>query len=113
MSTMSNARWIGGPQAAVAAAGNSQETATALTGSLNVVTSATATSADGVRLPESYAEGDLVLIVNSTNVALDVFPPEDGAINGGTANAAKALVANMSGLYVSLGSDNWGAVLSA
>jgi len=36
-----------------------------------------------------------------------------GKINNGTANAAKALAANMSGAYISLGSENWGAVLSA
>jgi hypothetical protein len=110
---MQNARFIGGHDTAVAAAGSTQATATGLTAAINVVTSATGTSADGVRLPSDYAAGDLVLIANATAVALDVFPPTDGAINGGTADAAKALAANMSGLYVSLGDGNWAAVLSA
>lgn len=113
MSVMQNARFIGGHELAVAAAGNSQATATALTGAVNVVTSATATSADGVVLPSDFAAGDMLLVVNTTAVALDVFPPSGGAINGASADAAKALAANMSGLYVSLGSGNWGAVLSA
>lgn len=113
MSVMQNARLIGGFDAAVAAAGNNQATATALTGAVNVVTSATATSADGVQLPAGYAAGDMVLVVNTTAVALDVFPPSGGAINGASADAAKGLAANMSGLYIALGSDNWGAVLSA
>ena len=110
---MQNARFLGGVEAAVAAAGNSQATATPVTGAVNVVTSATATSADGVVLPADRAEGDLLMVINATAVALDVFPPTGGAINGGSANAAKALVANMSGLYISMGSGNWGAVLSA
>lgn len=110
---MQNARFVGGVSLAVAAAGDDQATATALTAAINVVTSATGTSADGVRLPADYAEGDLLLIVNATATALDVFPPTGGKINGGTANAAKALAANMSGLYVSLDGGNWGAVLSA
>ena len=113
MSSTQFGRFIGGVNTAVAAAGNSQATATALTASLNVVTSATGTSADGVLLPAGYAQGEIILIVNATAVALDVFPPTGGAINGGSANAAKALAANISGLYVSLGGGDWGAVLSA
>lgn len=110
---MQNARFVGGVSLAVAAAGDDQATATGLTAAINVVTSATGTTADGVRLPADYALGDLIVIVNATATALDVFPPTDGQINGGTADAAKALAANMSGLYVSLGDGNWGAILSA
>lgn len=106
-------RSVGGVDAAVAAAGDSQATATAISAALTIVTSATGTTADGLRLPSNYGLGEVIYVVNSTNVALDVFPPTGGAINGGTANAAKALAANMSGCYISLGSGNWGAVLSA
>jgi len=110
---MQNARFVGGVAMDVAAAGNSQATATEAGGAVNVITSATGTSADGVRLPASRAEGELLMIINATTVALDVWPPSGGAINGGTTDAAKALAANMSGLYVSMGAGNWGAVLSA
>ena len=109
---MQYARTLGGV-ATIAAAGADQATATAITAGLTTVSSATGTTADGIRLPADWGVGERITVANITNVALDVFPPTGGAINGGTANAAKALAANMSGLYVSLGSGNWGAVLSA
>lgn len=104
---------IGGYVSGIAAAGADQATATEVTGGINVVATATATTADGVRLPADAAQGTMMYIVNNTAVALDVFPPTGGAINGGTANAAKALAANMAGLYISDGAGNFGAVLSA
>lgn len=110
---MQNARFVGGVDSAVAAAGNSQATATELSAAVNIVTSSTATSADGVKLPDNYAVGDMVMVVNTTDNALDVWPPSGGAINGGSADALAALAANMTGLYVSIGDGNWGAVLSA
>lgn len=111
MSVMQNARFIGGPSLAVAAAGNSQATATALTGSLNVVTSATGTSADGVALPTGFAVGDLVFVVNATAAAVDVFPyaSSGGTINGGSGDAAVTVPATSSAVFVSLGDDDWGA----
>ena len=98
---------------ATATAGTTQTQAgaTALTGSVNVVT--TGTASDGVKLPAGYGAGDVVYIVNISAAALNVYPATGGAINGGSANAAKALAANLSGCYISLGSENWGAVLSA
>jgi hypothetical protein len=64
-------------------------------------------------LPAGYGLGDVVYVVNSSGVALNVYPATGGKINNGSANAAKALAANLSGCYISLGSENWGAVLSA
>ena len=113
MASTQFSRFIGGTNAAVAAAGDSQATGTALTAGFNIVTSVTATTADGVVLPSDRAASEVLYIINTTATALDVFPPTGGAINGGSANAAKALAANMSGMYISLGSGNWGAVLSA
>jgi hypothetical protein len=55
--------------------------------------------------------GDIVYVANATNVALDVFPPTGGAINGGSANAAVALRANSMGVYMSLGGGNWAATI--
>jgi hypothetical protein len=109
---MKYARTLGGV-ATIAAAGDSQATATAVTAGLTIVSTATGTTADGIRLPAGFGTGEEITIVNTTAVALDVFPSTGGAINGGSANAAKALAANMSGRYISIGSDNWGAVLSA
>lgn len=104
---------VGGRVNAIAAAGSTQGTATLLGGAVNVVTAATGTSADGLRLPSDYPTDVPMLVVNQTAVALDVFPPSGGNINGGSADAAKALAANMSGLYYHLGSGAWAAVLSA
>ena len=104
-------RSVGGYATATAGTTQTQAGATALTGAVNVVTTGNAN--DGVKLPTDVAVGDVVYIVNVSNAALNVYPATGGAINGGSANAAKALAANMSGAYVSLGGENWGAVLSA
>lgn len=104
---------VGGMVTGIAAAGTDQATATEVNGAWNVVATATGTTADGVRLPDGYALNVPLWIINTTAVALDVFPPTGGSINGGSANAAKALAANMSGLYVQYSTGNWGAVLSA
>ena len=104
-------RFIGAYATATAGTTQTQAGATALTGSINFVTTGNAN--DGVLLPANYARGDMVAIVNSSGAALNVYPRTGGAINNGSANAAKALAANMTGLYISLGSNNWAAVLSA
>lgn len=93
---------------AVAATGNSQATAKLVADDLNIVTGATATSADGLILP-TWPAGDSLTVVNTTAAALDVFPPVGKAINGGSANAAVALRINSMAAYVSLGNGNWGA----
>lgn len=108
MSTMSNARLIGGV-AAVAAAGSAQADAGALTGAINVVSAAD--DAKGVVLPTSLAESDVVVVVNTvSNKVLKVYPPLAGAINGGSANAAVSLRAAQAGVFFSLGGGDFAAV---
>lgn len=102
---------IGGYAAVTAGTTQTQAGATALTGAVNLVT--TGNASDGVLLPAGYTLGERIVVCNASGVSLNVYPATGGAINGGSANAAKALAANMSGLYVSLGSNNWAAVLSA
>ena len=109
--SMSFATEVGGYETATAGTTQTQAGATALTGFINYVT--TGTAADGVKLPADRTAGDIVYVVNSSANSLNVYPNTGGKINNGSANAAKALVANMSGCYISLGSENWGAVLSA
>lgn len=111
MSSTQFARSIGGYATATAGTTQTQAGATALTGAINVVT--TGNASDGVKLPAERPVGDVVYIVNISAAALNVYAATGGAINGGSANAAKALAANMSGAYISLGSENWGAVVSA
>ena len=109
--SMSFATEVGGYETATAGTTQTQAGATALVGFINFVT--TGTAADGVKLPAERTVGDVVYVVNSSGVSLNVYPATGGKINNGSANAAKALAANLSGCYISLGSENWGAVLSA
>ncbi len=110
-SVTSFSRTVGGYATATAGTTQTQAGATVLSAAINYVT--TGTASDGVMLPAGMGLGDSVVIVNSSNAALNVYPQTGGKINNGSANAAKALAANMSGMYVSLGDENWGAVLSA
>ena len=104
-------RTLGGYAAITAGTTQTQAGATAITTGIAFVT--TGNASDGVILPAGVAQGDSVIVVNSSAAALNVYPQSGGKINNGSADAAKALAANMSGLYVSLGSENWAAVLSA
>lgn len=103
-------RVTGGLELNVAAAGATQAAGTPISGALNVVTSSTTSTAISLTLPKSVAAGDKMHVINTTAVALTVFPPVGGAINGGTADASVALGANKGAVYVSLGGGNWGAV---
>jgi hypothetical protein len=104
-------RAVGGYEAVTAGTTQTQAGATVLNSAINYVT--TGNASDGVKLPTGYGLGEIVYIVNSSGVALNVYPATGGKINNGSANASKALAANMSGAYISLGDENWGAVLSA
>lgn len=72
-----------GIDAAVAAAGNSQATATALTKEFNFVTSATGTSADGVGLPKAI-KGRKVTIRNISGATVEAWPFYDTAAGAGS-----------------------------
>lgn len=102
-----------GGTATMGAAGAAVADATELSGGINVVNDATATTETGVRLPASYPVNVPLFVINTTAVALLVYPNTGGTINGGAANAAKGLVANLSGVYIQYAPGKWGAVLSA
>lgn len=88
----------------VAASGSTQANCTLLTAETNVVTGANATLA--VRLPP--AELDMsVTVLNAAAAALPVFPAKDGAINGGTADAAFAQAASTERTYYVTSLGNW------
>lgn len=70
----------------IAAAGNSQATATALVTEINVVATATGTSADGVQLPKAVT-GRVVTIYNNTAATIEVWPATGDTVEGGSANA--------------------------
>lgn len=95
---------------AVAATGSNQAGAKPLVDDLNVVTSSTASTADGVVLPR-WPLNQRVMVVNTTANTVKVYPPTGGKINGKTADAAVSLLATSATEFTSLDGSNWaGAV---
>ena len=92
--------------AAVAGAGNSQGTATALTKTYNVVTSATAGSAEGVKLPDT-STGLEAFILNDTSATIKIYPHSGESIDSGSANAAIDLGAGHSLRLVGVSATKW------
>jgi hypothetical protein len=74
----------------IAAAGSTQADATAVTNQLTFVTAANATK--GIILP-SISENKVVIIVNTANATLKIYPASGEKIQGGTANANIILAA--------------------
>lgn len=99
-------RMVGGVASATAGTTQTQAGATALTGAVNLVTTGNAN--DGVVLPSDRTSGDVVYVVNLSNVALKVYPSSGGALNGGTADAAITMRARTTAVCVSTTGDNWG-----
>ena len=90
----------------VAAACNSQATATALTSTVNVIATATATSADGVKLPTAYP-GARCIVINKTAETLEVWPKTGDKVEGGSANAATTQATNVHITYYAVDAENW------
>jgi len=67
----------------VSAAGTTQGDATALTKTLNMITTATANQ--GVKLPTAAA-GLTIKVINTTAVTIKVYPNTSDVIDGGTVN---------------------------
>lgn len=57
--------------------------------------------------------GDNFIIVNHSGVAMSVFPPTGGKIANGTVNTAFSVPNNKTGFFLSIGSNNFAASLSA
>ena len=90
--------------ASVAAAGTDQGTATALTKTVNIVTSATTNQ--GVKLPTAAA-GVSVTIINTTAVTIKVYPSTSDVIDEGTVNVAVNLAAYSSVQLVAQDTQDW------
>lgn len=106
----------------VACAGTTQGTATALpSGSALYLLSGTVNQ--GVRLSATPKVGDVVVLVNTSAVALKVYPATGGAIGSNAANAASTLLALVVGTSqganllvctdATAGSTNWVAFVAA
>lgn len=81
---------VGLSTAIIVAAGSSQATGTTLTGQFNFATAADGTK--GVVLP-SVAENKIIVVINTANAVLKIYPASGEKIQGGTANAAISLAA--------------------
>ena len=90
----------------IAAAGNSQATAAQLTHTVNVVATATATSADGVKLPTA-STGARCIVINKSGETLDVWPATGDKIEDGSANAATTQADNAHVTYYAVDGENW------
>lgn len=90
----------------VAAAGNSQATARALTSTVNVIATATATSADGVKLPTAYP-GARCIVINKSGQTLDVWPNTSDKVENGSANAETTQTNNTHITYYAVDGENW------
>lgn len=86
-------------------AGGGQGSATALTSTINNVTTV-ATAGDSVLLPEAQA-GLVVIVQNNGANAADVFPFTGETINGGSANAAVSLPVGGRMEFIGTTGTNW------
>lgn len=99
---------------ALTATGSSQGTALAVPTDFCVFTTVAAST--GAILPASSTQvnpTDVYYVVNHGANALSIYPPTGGKIANGSANAAFSVAANKMATFVSLGSGNWAASVSA
>ncbi len=99
--------------AAVAAAGTDGLTGTPLTTAYNIVTTSTATTADGVRLPASKPAGCVVKVHNASANTIEVFPPTGGTINGGSVDASVTIATTKTRDFYNTTALTWFSSLSA
>lgn len=95
-----------------ARAGGGQANATALTKTVNRVTTV-ATAADSVKLPTAVP-GMMVVVVNAAGAnSMNVFPQTGGIINALAANAAFAVAANKTVVFYCALAGTWNSNLTA
>jgi hypothetical protein len=102
---------LGGYESAVTSAGSTYADAAELTGAINLITSVAASS--GVKLPNAYGPGAVVMCRNTDADTVVVYPPTGGTINGGSANGGVNLAQNKTGLFLATGDGSWMFLLGA
>lgn len=108
---MQNARFVGGENRNVAAAGSAQADAAFIGGAVNEISDVTEGSA--LRIPSDRVMGDLLFVTNKSGGGVSVFPSEGGIIVGLAENAALSVADGKSVLFISLGPNRWGSITSA
>lgn len=92
---------------AVAASGSTIATTTILSSALNVITSATASTAIAVRLPNAEA-GAAMFVANRSGQTISIFPYDASSkINNGTAGAAVTLANNVRTQFFGVSPTEW------
>lgn len=92
-------------------AGGGQASATLLTAAVNVV-GTVATAADSVKLPAA-TKNATVIAVNAGANSMNVFPATGETIDGGAANAAKAVAAGKTTMFVCAVDGAWRSFVGA
>ena len=96
-----------------ALAGGGQANAITFTNQVNRVTTV-ATAADSVKLPPAVPGQFPVFVVNAAAVnSMNVFPATGDAVNALAANAAFAMAANKTAIFVCAVAGIWNAVVTA
>ncbi len=95
-----------GPSVALAATGSVIANAAAITGRFTVVSGAD--NAKGVILPSGTQIGDAYLVYSSVaSSGLLVYPPVNGTIDDGSANASVAVEGRSLQMFVNANGVNW------
>ncbi len=108
--TYDGATWVERRSAvtvAIAALGSTQGAAAALTTRINEVTTGTASSADGVRLPAALAGLEIIVINAHASIAIDVFPATGDDIDLGSVNVAVTLALGETGHFFAVDTTSW------
>lgn len=94
-----------GSYTALAAAGTTQATATAIASPNVSVTSGSAFA--GVILPAGKQQGDSCTVSNRLAVNICVYPPVGGDMNGQTNNVPLVMAPNSARMFVCMGDPDW------
>lgn len=95
----------------ISAAGTTQGTATALVSTINRVTSATAASAEGVRLPTPRKNGRII-VVNASSDTIKIYPTSGHQIKNLGANVAATMAAQRAVEFIGTSTTQWEAIFS-
>lgn len=100
-----------GPAVTTAGAGTVQANAAAITARF---TKSTGDDTVGLILPSTASPGDEYLIYNlAATAGLKVYPPVNGDINDGSANASVTMEGKSLGRFVALDGTTWAASFTA
>lgn len=100
-----------GKSAALTAAGTVQANAAAI---VSRVTQATGDDTVGVILPSTARPGDEYFVYNlAATAGLKVYPPVNGDINDGSANAAVVIEGKTLARFLNLDGTTWAGVFTA